>query len=1119
MPDVPDLFAGVGTPGAPSPAPATPASGTPDVFAGVASPKKAAAPVNDNPMTGATGTIHPLTATQTARAPSPFGILGGRIDAPFILGNASFRGDTPAQRQQSTKDAFKLWLTDPEAADRKYGLMAPEQLQVEAKQNKARGDTSAIGQLPSFFLRHPKTSGVVAGVGEALNPVGFIGGEGIARGAAAFANEVPGVAKAGSFIAEALGDRFASLRRTIGPEAELGMRDVLGAKGRAAIEAQDATRNIFAGQTINQKKHIVRVYQGTEQAATPEISARAKQLGAFVQKIDLHQLEYPDLLATDRQFKAAPYFPMKNAFESPTDLDPATQALLEKIDKNKPFAGSFGRAEIKGTAGASGNYRRKYATLADAEATGRVAEDFDPAKALQSHAAQRLTNVHSEDAFNALPSSVRNEITYQTRGGKAFAPVDETGKPLTRQALLDAVDYENLRVLREAKGKPLPYYQKPLVDLPNVTANDAAFRPSLADAPDWRARAGAPVDTPGQMGLHIGQYADARLPERGAVQPGLFTRSGVDPGTHASYRAAQAVPASTRLDPLTGDVTAFRDALAAQHAAIRMAAVAPKAATASQRLEVGSLFAPKATGGGPLYGKPLEKAIAKLDKDKNAAILRENPNAIVAAPPAEGFVPAALANRSINSATLTKYSTLHHQFADVLNKVMGAPPPAQSEGVMSMFDTFNKLTRIGVISNPIVHPGWNLTLNYLAAGGNWKTVGRIWAQTAKAIGQGVTGRTIQEAQPLETIAGRAAEGSPGATSMLLGGERFGGDDPVRVMTSPDSELTPAERINKRLTSAWEGNQKITFGVADREFAKETLKLFKARGMSDAEAAIATRKAYGDAMSMHPDSWLSKAAFFAPWLKAVIPFWLKTSVTNPNAINAPYQGIRRQNELLGDPLEDDPNNPTGDFTIALGPDNKGGMRYFAAPHPARTALDLATGAYDVFGRHDLQGGLYAGQRVLASHFNPLYSAGLNTATTLAAPPKDPDLPQNYRTVFNRAAPGDVQVRQGAQYVGRAMLGPLPFSQQLQGIPSWIRSAQNTPAGIPTAESLLGVTGGSYYARDPADTKAGLGKVGSKIFKEIQRIQYSNLPDVQKQALIQTLYGAYTQVRDSMGVQKR
>ncbi len=49
------------------------------------------------------------------------------------------------------------------------------------------------------------------------------------------------------------------------------------------------------------------------------------------------------------------------------------------------------------------------------------------------------------------------------------------------------------------------------------------------------------------------------------------------------------------------------------------------------------------------------------------------------------------------------------------------------------------------------------------------------------------------------------------------------------------------------------------------------------------------------------------------------------------------------------------------------------------------------------------------------------------------------------------------------------------------------------------------------------KAGLAKP-HEIFREITSTQYSNLPDDPKEALIQTLYAAYTWVRGGVKAKK-
>ena len=78
-------------------------------------------------------------------------------------------------------------------------------------------------------------------------------------------------------------------------------------------------------------------------------------------------------------------------------------------------------------------------------------------------------------------------------------------------------------------------------------------------------------------------------------------------------------------------------------------------------------------------------------------------------------------------------------------------------------------------------------------------------------------------------------------------------------------------------------------------------------MSPSEARIKERKALGDYANANPNDKISKAMFFYPWLKTIVPLWTHKMLTKPQFLTAPAEGIRCNNKLRhpksGDRLPD------------------------------------------------------------------------------------------------------------------------------------------------------------------------------------------------------------------------
>ena len=80
--------------------------------------------------------------------------------------------------------------------------------------------------------------------------------------------------------------------------------------------------------------------------------------------------------------------------------------------------------------------------------------------------------------------------------------------------------------------------------------------------------------------------------------------------------------------------------------------------------------------------------------------------------------------RDIGSPALNA-SAIHPELAKfVATRITGTTAQDQ-HGFAKLLDSFNRLSRIGLITNPTVHVGWILTNGFLAAGGDLRDLAGI----------------------------------------------------------------------------------------------------------------------------------------------------------------------------------------------------------------------------------------------------------------------------------------------------------------------------------------------------------------------------------------------------------
>jgi hypothetical protein len=290
------------------------------------------------------------------------------------------------------------------------------------------------------------------------------------------------------------------------------------------------------------------------------------------------------------------------------------------------------------------------------------------------------------------------------------------------------------------------------------------------------------------------------------------------------------------------------------------------------------------------------------------------------------------------------------------------------------------LIRQAVIANPIIHAGWNLMGQYLAAGGDIRYLG------------GVNEQIANDAARYGAITSR------GAPRSLSGGSA------ISLASRPMSDLNPLEKVQRGAAMGQEWNAKVVFDQAEHRYSAALYQTYLKRGMAPEEAGNRVRQALGDYANVANagvDKVFQQAFFFYPWLKTLLPFWIKTGLTKPQTWNPIVQGIATNNELAGDPNAGTSN--VSPFTLYTGSDTGGHPEYFSVPVVSRILTQIG----------DLVGGALTNNRdeaakgfksLLLNRLNPAVGTGLAAGQSLVSGSDQPEGPLGYAPVLERLKTG-------------------------------------------------------------------------------------------------------------------
>ena len=452
----------------------------------------------------------------------------------------------------------------------------------------------------------------------------------------------------------------------------------------------------------------------------------------------------------------------------------------------------------------------------------------------------------------------------------------------------------------------------------------------------------------------------------------------------------------------------------------------------------------------------------------------------------QGHVSAEDVQRALGSSPSAAERTFHPEFVKFIQDA-GATPP-EAKGISAMFEAFNHMARIGVITNPVVHVGWNLLGNYLGAKGDPAKLGYV-----------ATGKGWEEAAKWDKLADQYGAHATFTTRPVLGGET------ARIMTGGGTSKIPGlDALNRHLTKGWEANQKLVFDTYEKRFSNalfaDNVKRLEAAGVTGEEAyrraGIEVRKALGDYANVgkgNIESALNKALFFYPWMKTILPFVAKTMVKNPSWITKPTRAVQALNQ-------GDPNDQTMMNRVYLGK-WKGQDQYLSAPFPQRYAeVPLSLGLPGGNPRGSLQDRLKPSYNLLMSHLNPGLSTmaklGLTEAPT--TPATEPG-GANYNILFDKAAPWTEQVKQGlGSVLGPSV--PLPLQGLVEGIQG-LRQGNIAP--------FAGTLGGTTYSRPPQALDKMLHGERVRMLRQVSLFKQIGRDDLAARA-----YAQYKALEDKM-----
>lgn len=587
------------------------------------------------------------------------------------------------------------------------------------------------------------------------------------------------------------------------------------------------------------------------------------------------------------------------------------------------------------------------------------------------------------------------------------------------------------------------------------------------------------LHNPGKTAAAVDRHGDRMLKH---LQRAMSTvaQAGVDPTAQQMVRDLQRTAAK-----MTADITRQSGTLYARtgqiskpayQAATIVAGADAKAALKAKAALAAYDKAKSATPDMALFRKAFSSAIVGQASKQTEKIMRASEE--------QGF--KAHGQRFAVGETSAIPGSPSAEFATARQEVIrffqaqGAQP-GDAHSVSGFIDGMNSLARIGMITNPVVHAGWNLGTHFLASGGNlsfmahnlWKDTKDWTPEYSKFFGRSMGGHEWEA----------LADQNNALMHQPLTHGMFNGAGP-----GVWSERNMGERFDQVTANLWNWNQKVVFDQAESRYATELFKHFvENKGMQPAEAGIAVRHALGDYTNISRtgiDQALRKTLFFYGWMKSALPFWAGMIVRNPKAFAAPTRAESIYNTAVGDP-----NPRTGRFYE--GQDASGQAMYRTDPGPWKYAADLLEMAAP--GGDPTEAGFQStGKQFLKmyqSHLSPIGMGGFQNQAitfgkTLAGDATEPTQANQFDVMFNKGESPGVVRQQVADYEKKGF----PMAGLATGVGDAVgRFAHGDARG------LLSAVGGSEYPDlDPA-IKKQIYKAQTRLTRDLAKAKKAGKDD--------------------------
>lgn len=944
-------------------------------------------PDSSNPIVG--------TAQKAGRGlGSALGAVGNALDLPLAAVENLATGKGLGRIPEDLKTGGLSSVAENDVYFRKGSLQRTLEDESANPQQKAQAE---------FFLQHPWVAGAADFATEFANPSNIItGGAGKLVGTAA---KISHVAQAADELQATtrIGSRFAGLRagaRDVGvnpEEAEQWGRRVINSSSKADEGAYHQAMSDFGDLTKPEQEEVVHRAQGNNTAnfgeKDPEIDKRAQSVVKNIWQATRDQM-LQGVIDPSKVYGKDEMFPgvFSDVGEgAPAKPPPEPSKNLPTIERTESDVSGEYKPEFQEFTNRVGPVQR-YSYTKDGQPVGHVEISFP--KSGVPHIEDLFTNVSQRkqgvgeamlrDAGQKLQSLGYDRVTASPSNDTAQALNERVwGEPQEPNTLLNGNTHSDIGVN----------------DLHSLTPQGSpAGEPTV-----HRGLAPKEIDA-------IAQYARGQKPENAED----FTPLVQERGEMLKQQLAQDEPPSksVKFFPMAGAFNQpgrdeeYLDFLE-HHTGSGGGKVSERKGTAGQN-------APARTHQTLLDAQVNSKVGLRDDwspaesyyrflaqRSKNVELEKAMTDLMgtgLAKPAAErtagdhfGNVADIQSTRMLGSPVL-KGAAAHQHVVNFLEEVGATKGEASSfatattalgraaQALKPTYEASQSILRQAVISNPIVHAGWNLMGQYLAAGGDIRYLG------------GVNEQIAQDAERYGAVTSR------GAPRSLSGGSA------IALASRPVSDLNPVERVQRAAASAQEWNAKVVFDQAERRYSSALYQTYVKRGMNPAEAGNRVRQALGDYANVSnagPDKIFKQAFFFYPWLKTLLPFWIKTGVTKPQTWNPIVQGIATNNELAGDPNAGTSN--VSPFTLYTGSDKGGRPSYFSVPVVSRILTQIG----------DLVGGVLTNNHdeaskgfksLLLNRLNPVVGGALSAGQSVVSGTDQPEGPLGYAPVLERLKTG-------------------------------------------------------------------------------------------------------------------